>query len=89
MIYNRLVAASPNTQQRFLILMYNSVSILCRSYLKQSKVTAHEKEVFENVTEARAQVGQAGHGADGGRAKAEGMLGLWWDYLQLRRITQN
>lgn len=76
-LYNRLVALRQTRNNAFsdidvqLKQRYNLVPQLVESV---KGYAAHEKQVFENVTDARAQVGKAnGSGAD--RAKAEGLLG--------------
>jgi LemA protein len=77
-LYNRLVALRQTRNNAFsdidvqLKQRYNLVPQLVETVKGYAK---HEKEVFENVTEARAQVGKAGDGSVQGRAKAEGILG--------------
>ena len=77
-IYNRLVALRQRRENAFsdidiqLKQRYNLVPQLVEVTKGYAK---HEKEVFENVTEARAKVGSASGGADGQRAKAENVLG--------------
>ena len=77
-IYNRLVALRQTRNNAFsdidvqLKQRYNLVPQLVESV---KGYAAHEKSVFENVTEARAQVGKAGSGSGAGRIKAEGILG--------------
>lgn len=76
-IYNRLVALRQQRENAFsdidvqLKQRFNLVPQLVESVKGYAK---HEKEVFENVTEARAQVGGTS-GAGEGRMKAEGLLG--------------
>ena len=77
-IYNRMVALRQTRNNAFsdidvqLKQRYNLVPQLVESV---KGYAGHEKSVFENVTEARAQVGKAGSGAGKGRIKAEGLLG--------------
>ena len=77
-IYNRLVALRQTRNNAFsdidvqLKQRYNLVPQLVETV---KGYASHEKEIFENVTEARAQVGKAGSGAGAGRIKAEGLLG--------------
>lgn len=77
-IYNRLVALRQRRENAFsdidiqLKQRYNLVPQLVETTKGYAK---HEKDVFENVTEARAQVGKASNSSDGGRAKAENVLG--------------
>lgn len=76
-LYNRLVALRQTRNNAFsdidvqLKQRYNLVPQLVESVKGYAK---HEKEVFQNVTEARAQVGHAS-GAGKQRMKAEGLLG--------------
>ncbi len=76
-LYNRLVALRQTRNNAFsdidvqLKQRYNLVPQLVETV---KGYAGHEKEIFENVTEARAQVGRAsGSGAE--RVKAEGLLG--------------
>lgn len=76
-IYNRLVKLRNTRSNAFadidvqLKQRYNLVPQLVETV---KGYASHEKEVFENVTNARAQVGKSGdQGAE--RAKAEGLLG--------------
>ena len=77
-LYNRLVALRQKRNNAFsdvdvqLKQRYNLVPQLVESVKGYAK---HEKSVFENVTEARAQVGKADGGSGAARAKAEGLLG--------------
>ncbi|GJL85733.1 MAG: membrane protein [Micavibrio sp.] len=77
-LYNRLVALRQSRNNAFsdidvqLKQRYNLVPQLVETV---KGYAGHEKEIFENVTEARARVGQAGSGAGEGRMKAEGLLG--------------
>ncbi len=77
-IYNRLVALRQARNNAFsdidvqLKQRYNLVPQLVEVVKGYAK---HEKEVFENVTNARAQVGAAKSEGQGARMKAEGMLG--------------
>lgn len=77
-LYNRLVALRQARKNAFadidvqLKLRYNLVPQLVETV---KGYAAHEKTVFENVTQARAAIGKAGTGPDGGRIKAENMLG--------------
>lgn len=76
-IYNRLVKLKNTRKNAFsdidvqLKQRYNLVPQLVETV---KGYASHEKEVFENVTEARAQVSKAPDGG-AGRAKAEGLLG--------------
>ncbi len=78
LLYNRLVALRQSRNNAFsdidvqLKQRYNLVPQLVETV---KGYAGHEKEIFENVTEARARVGQAGGGAGEGRMKAEGLLG--------------
>ncbi len=78
MIYNRLVALRQSRNNAFsdidvqLKQRYNLVPQLVETV---KGYASHEKELFENVTEARAQVGKAGGGTGEARMKAEGLLG--------------
>lgn len=78
MIYNRLVALR---QARLNAFSDIDVQLKQRYDLIPSLVetvkgyATHEKQVFENVTQARASVGQAQGGASGERLQAEAMLG--------------
>lgn len=76
-IYNRLVALRQTRENAFsdidvqLKQRYDLVPQLVETV---KGYASHEKEIFENVTEARAQVGHtSGSGAE--RIKAEGLLG--------------
>ena len=77
MIYNRLVALRQTRKNAFsdidvqLKQRYNLVPTLVETVKGYAK---HEKETFENVTEARAAVGKAGAGPGGERIKAENAL---------------
>jgi LemA protein len=77
MLYNRLVALRQSRKNAFsdidvqLKQRFNLVPQLVESV---KGYAAHEKQVFENVTEARAQVGAA-KGATGERVAAENVLG--------------
>ena len=77
MIYNRLVALRQTRGNAFsdidvqLKQRYNLVPQLVETV---KGYAAHEKQVFENVTAARAQVGAA-KGATGERVAAENVLG--------------
>lgn len=77
-LYNRLVALRQTRNNAFsdidvqLKQRYDLVPSLVETVKGYAK---HEKEVFENVTNARAQVGQARGGDQGARMKAEGLLG--------------
>lgn len=76
-IYNRLVALRQTRNNAFsdidvqLKQRYNLVPQLVETV---KGYAAHEKETFENVTNARAQVGSA-KGANGERVAAENVLG--------------
>lgn len=79
LIYNRLVALKNTRKNAFsdidvqLKLRFNLVPQLVETVKGYAK---HEKEVFENVTEARAGVARAQEeGGTKTRAAAEGMLG--------------
>jgi LemA protein len=77
MLYNRLVALKQTRSNAFsdidvqLKQRYNLIPNLVQTVKGYAK---HEKETFENVTEARAQVGKAGAGPGAGRIKAENAL---------------
>ena len=77
MLYNRLVALRQTRESAFsdidvqLKQRFNLVPQLVETV---KGYAAHEKEVFENVTNARAQVGAA-KGATGERVNAENVLG--------------
>ena len=79
MIYNRLVALRQTRNNAFsdidvqLKQRYDLVPQLVETV---KGYASHEKQVFENVTNARAQVGQARGEGQGSRMKAEGMLGM-------------
>ncbi len=76
-LYNRLVALRQTRRNAFsdidvqLKQRFNLVPQLVETV---KGYATHEKEVFENVTEARAQVSKT-DGASGERVKAEGILG--------------
>ena len=76
-LYNRLVALRQTRQNAFsdidvqLKQRYNLVPQLVETV---KGYASHEKQVFENVTNARAQVGAA-KGATGERVQAENVLG--------------
>lgn len=76
-LYNRLVALRQTRENAFsdidvqLKQRYNLVPQLVETV---KGYASHEKEVFENVTDARAQVGAA-KGATGERVAAENVLG--------------
>ncbi len=76
-LYNRLVALRQTRHNAFsdidvqLKQRYNLVPQLIESV---KGYASHEKNVFQNVTDARAQVGKE-EGAGEGRVKAEGLLG--------------
>ena len=76
-LYNRLVALRQSRENAFsdidvqLKQRYNLVPQLVESV---KGYASHEKEIFENVTQARAQVGAA-KGATGERVAAENVLG--------------
>ncbi len=78
MIYNRLVALRQKRNNAFsdidvqLKQRYNLVPQLVETV---KGYASHEKELFENVTDARAQVGKAGDSSGPSRMKAEGLLG--------------
>ncbi len=77
LLYNRLVALRQTRENAFsdidvqLKQRYNIVPQLVETV---KGYAAHEKETFENVTNARAQVGAA-KGATGERVAAENVLG--------------
>ena len=77
-LYNRLVALRQTRNNAFsdidvqLKQRYDLVPQLVETVKGYAK---HEKDVFENVTNARAQVGAARGGSQEGRMKAEGLLG--------------
>ncbi|MBK9586051.1 MAG: LemA family protein [Alphaproteobacteria bacterium] len=78
MLYNRLVALRQTRNNAFsdidvqLKQRYDLVPQLVETV---KGYAAHEKQVFENVTNARAQVGAARGGNPESRMKAEGMFG--------------
>jgi LemA protein len=78
MLYNRLVALRQGRRNAFsdidvqLRQRYDLVPQLIETV---KGYASHEKQLFENVTAARAQVGKAGSGPDGGRVAAENALG--------------
>lgn len=78
MLYNRLVALRQSRKNAFsdidvqLKQRFNLVPQLVESV---KGYAAHEKQVFENVTEARAGVGAAKASATGERVAAENVLG--------------
>lgn len=77
MIYNRLVALKQTRNNAFsdidvqLKQRYNLVPQLVETVKGYAK---HEKETFENVTQARSQVGKAGAGPGADRIRAENAL---------------
>lgn len=77
-LYNRLVALRQTRNNAFsdidvqLKQRFNLVPQLVETV---KGYAAHEKETFENVTNARAGVAAAGDGTGAGRVKAEGALG--------------
>lgn len=77
-LYNRMVALRQTRNNAFsdidvqLKQRYNLVPQLVETVKGYAK---HEKETFQNVTDARAQVSNAGSGAGEKRVKAEGLLG--------------
>ena len=77
-LYNRLVALRQTRNNAFsdidvqLKQRYDLVPQLVETV---KGYAAHEKQVFENVTNARAQVGAARGGNPESRMKAEGMFG--------------
>jgi LemA protein len=76
-IYNRLVAlrqARNNAFSDIDVQLRQRYQLVPQLVETVKGYAGHEKEVFEKVTEARAQVGQA-RGSGAGRLKAEGMLG--------------
>ncbi|MBK6896173.1 MAG: LemA family protein [Alphaproteobacteria bacterium] len=78
MLYNRLVALRQTRNNAFsdidvqLKQRYDLVPQLVETV---KGYAAHEKQVFENVTNARAQVGAARSGNPESRMKAEGLFG--------------
>ncbi|MCB1682631.1 MAG: LemA family protein [Rhodospirillales bacterium] len=78
MMYNRLVALRQTRNNAFsdidvqLKQRYDLVPQLVETV---KGYAAHEKQVFENVTNARAQVGAVRGGDPSARMKAEGLLG--------------
>jgi len=78
MVYNRLVALRQSRNNAFsdidvqLKQRFNLVPQLVETV---KGYASHEKEVFENVTEARAGVGAAKGAATGERVAAENVLG--------------
>ena len=78
MLYNRLVALRQTRANAFsdidvqLKQRFNLIPNLVETVKGYAK---HEKETFEHVTEARAQVGKAGSGPGEARIKAENALG--------------
>lgn len=77
-LYNRLVALRQRRENAFSDI---DVQLRQRFDLVPSLVetvkgyASHEKEIFENVTKARAQAGQTQGGGSESRIKAESMLG--------------
>ncbi len=77
-IYNRLVALRQTRRNAFsdidvqLKQRFNLVPQLVETVKGYAK---HEKETFENVTNARAGISKAGAGPDAGRIRAENALG--------------
>lgn len=77
MIYNRLVALRQTREQAFadIDVQLKQRFDLIPNLLETVKgYASHEKEVLENVTEARASVGRAQGGDIGERVGAENML---------------
>ncbi len=78
LIYNRLVALRVNRDQAFsdidvqLKQRFNLVPQLVETVKGYAQ---HEKDIFQNVSEARARVRDAGTGNTAERMKAEGALG--------------
>lgn len=76
-LYNRIIALRQQRNNAFsdidvqLKQRYNLVPQLVETVKGYAK---HEQEVFENVTEARAQVGKAEEGPSGKRVRAENAL---------------
>ena len=90
MLYNRLVALRQTRNNAFsdidvqLKQRYDLVPQLVETV---KGYAAHEKQVFENVTNARAQVGAARGGNPESRMKAEGMFG--GAIAGLRAVAEN
>ncbi len=88
-LYNRLVALRQTRENAFsdidvqLKQRYDLVPQLVETV---KGYASHEKEVFENVTNARAQVGAA-KGVGDERVKAEGMLGA--SLMNLLAVAEN
>lgn len=77
-IYNRLVALRQTRKNAFSdidVQLKQRFDLIPNLVETVKGYAGHEKTVFENVTNARAQVGRAGGGAGADRIKAEGMLG--------------
>ncbi len=88
-LYNRLVALRQTRNNAFsdidvqLKQRYNLVPQLVETV---KGYASHEQEIFENVTEARAQVGAA-KGAGGERVQAESALGA--SLMNLLAVAEN
>jgi LemA protein len=77
LLYNRLVALRQTRNNAFSdidVQLKQRFNLIPQLVETVKGYAAHEKEVFENVTEARAQVGNTS-GAGEPRMKAEGLLG--------------
>ena len=77
MLYNRFVALRQKRNNAFSdieVQLKQRLDLVPQLVETVKGYARHEKETFENVTEARAGVSQAGDGADGGRVKAENVL---------------
>lgn len=79
MLYNRLIALRQTRKNAFSdidVQLKQRFDLVPQLVETVKGYAAHEKTVFENVTEARARVGRSGgSGPDGGRLQAEGALG--------------
>ncbi len=76
-LYNRLVALRQTRENAFSdidVQLKQRFNLIPQLVETVKGYAAHEKETFENVTNARAQVGSA-KGSGGERAAAEGILG--------------
>lgn len=79
MLYNRLIAlrqARKNAFSDIDVQLKQRFDLVPQLVETVKGYAAHEKGVFENVTEARSRVGRTGSGGAGAdRLQAEGMLG--------------
>lgn len=76
-LYNRFVALRQKRNNAFSdieVQLKQRLDLVPQLVETVKGYAAHEKETFENVTEARAGVSKAGDGPDGGRVAAENVL---------------